>query len=146
MTEYYFDTFIVGIHHSIPHLIADLLNKREVAEQELSTALPNRRSDIEYFIKLIDKKLSILSCDVTDELEQNDRTYWVNELGRVAAIEINTYGRIKPDTLEKMLCLDDDSFVEVQSIAVRLTQKMQHLEYAAQQELAPVPPTMPVQS
>jgi hypothetical protein len=36
ITQYYFDTFIVGQHYSVPHLVADLNLKRQQAIELLA--------------------------------------------------------------------------------------------------------------
>ncbi len=136
ITQYYFDTFIVGAHHSEPHLIAELMQRKLQARADSSLELEC----------MIDKKLAELNLENLNDLESAEPAYWINELGRTAGIEINTYGRLKPETLQLLLCLEEDAFVEAMVIATRLTTRIQLLANTAATESAPVPSNMPVQS
>lgn len=145
LTKYYFDTFIVGSHHSIPHLIADLLNRKQYAEEQNE----NSKSELEKIINnklisFIDDKLSDLDITQLDDLESSEKIYWINQLGRQSALEISTYGRLRPDTMDLLMCLPEEDFIITMSIAGKLSNRIQILGETSLSSNTDLPPSMPV--
>ncbi len=143
-TWYYFNTFVVGAHHSIPHLIVDFQYRLSLLKFELSkqhaSAVTNKLNKIQ---QMIQSKLDSVNLNELDELEEAEPYYWVNELGRRGAIEISTYGRIRPETMQLLICLDEDDFVSAMSIAGKLARDIQYAGENALQPSTPVPESMP---
>jgi hypothetical protein len=54
-----------------------------------------------------------------DTYEGDDLNYWVTHLGRLAAIEIITYGKVKFETMDKMSLLPASDFEEAVRICNR---------------------------
>lgn len=147
VTQYYFDTFIVGSHHSVPHLIRDLLARKEIAESALEMEqYVYKRKELAKLIHLIDVKLSTLNINDVYLIEEFESVFWVNQLGRQSALEISTYGRIKPDTMNLLMCLTDDQFATAMNIAGKLSTKIQILGEHSLINSTPVPTAMPTVS
>lgn len=148
VTRYYFNTFVVGSYSSVPHLIRDLRNMRELANSSISSDLPGfKNHELKELVTMIDNELSKYDCEnELLELEESEPMYWVNRLGRHSALEISTYGRIRPDTMNLLMCLEEDEFIAAMSIAGRLSTKIQALGEESLSHPTPVPPTMPVVS
>jgi hypothetical protein len=144
ITQYYFDTFIVGQHYSVPHLVADLNLKRQQAIELLARCEEYKSSNLTMLIKMIDTELAKHNLNDHPNIEDCESAYWVIRLGRQSALEISTYGRIRPETMNLLMCLDDDAYMDAMSIAGRLSNKIENLGYSALNTNTPIPPTMPV--
>lgn len=147
VTQYYFNTFVVGAHHSVPHMIADLQKRKALAKYAISS-MPisdHVKDECLKLIQMIDKKLSEVNRDELQDIELVEPVYWVNELARRAAIEINTYGRIRPETLSMLLCIEEEDFGTVMRIASGITHRLKLISDLAEASVAPVPPQMPRQ-
>jgi hypothetical protein len=145
VTQYYFDTFIVGRHHSVPHLISDLNKRKNIATYYLLKDIPECiKEDLVKLSGMIDTKLLTIDSNEILKLEAAEPAYWVNSLGRQSALEISTYGRIKPETMNLLMCLDEDRYIAVMSIAGHLAGKLQMLGEASLSSSAPIPSTLPI--
>jgi len=144
-TQYYFDTFIIGAHHSVPHMIADLLKRKELATSALAeTKFEYKKKEYIKLIEMIDDKLSEYDKNELNDLEFVESKYWINELARRSAIEINSYGRIRPETLELLLCVEEEDFRMIMQIAAGITTKLVMISsYAEAMSIAPIPENMP---
>jgi hypothetical protein len=147
ITQYYFDTFIVGSHHSVPHLIADLQSRRSIAMFDMANKQPICQIEsLQRLINMIDEKLSTLNLSLLNDLEDAEPIYWQNQLGRQCALEIVTYGRVRPETMNLLMCLEEDSFIATMSIAGRLSHKIQITGELGMNISAPLPDAVPVVS
>lgn len=151
VTKYYFDAFIVGAHSSLPHLLKDLLERKELILMALSdpdNSLPNYKiKELNFFDSLIESKISTLDIDLkylSDEIENAEPEYWTNRLGRQSALEISTYGRIRPETMNLLMLLPEDNFVAAMNIAGRLSNKIQILGESSLSQQTPIPGTIPI--
>lgn len=147
VTQYYFDTFVIGAHHSLPHLVADLVKRKRLAEwaKIQDETPPVQQDEYDKLIQMIDEKLSTINIEELADLELSEPAYWVNELARRSAIEINTYGRIRPDTLSLLLCISEEDFGTVMRIASNITQRLKLISDLAEASSTPVPEKMPRQ-
>lgn len=124
MTTYYFRTFVVGKHHSQRALREELIELQKDADPALTEMIQSALKDMPLVV------------------EGNEHEYWINELARRAALEINSYGRVKPETLELMMCMQDDDFSAIMAIADSITQHIQELCKNAVN--TPLPTNIPV--
>jgi hypothetical protein len=145
VTQYYFETFIIGAHHSVPHLIADLLKRKDIASFYIEKDIPDsKKADLIKLKTMINAKL--LSIDQTDldHIEDAEPAYWVHRLGRQSALEISTYGRIRPETMDLLMCMEEDQYLAAMSIAGRLASKIQQLGEQALSTQSPIPSSLPI--
>jgi len=144
VTQHYFDRFVIGAHHSIPHMIADLLKRKELATIAIRSSINDvQKSEYSKLVQLIDAKLETINVDEVKDLELAEPVYWVNELARRSAIEINTYGRIRPETLSLLLCVNEEDFGTIMRIASGITHRLKLISDLAEAVVAPVPQQMP---
>ena len=145
-TQYYFDTFIVGAHHSLPHLVADLLERKSIAEFWVEKDIPNcKKESLVHILAMIDKKLSTIDADEEYKLEAAEPMYWIHRLSKQSALEISTYGRIRPETMELLMCLEDDEFAYIMCLAGRLSTKIQAIgDNSLSSHQAPLPSSIPI--
>lgn len=152
MTQYEFDTFVVGKHHSRARLIQDLLRRKqallEKRDDDLSKfgiELPGnlKFSDADNMIKMIDIELSRHDINHLKDLEKEEPAYWIDELARTAALEINTYGRIRPETMDKLMLLPEENFISSMNKASTLVMKLKLTAEGAEIINAPLPGNLP---
>lgn len=86
--------------------------------------------------------LSILENEDIDELELtiknwefNEREYWAEYLGKIAAIELLTYGKASVDTMTKMVKLPEDLYIKSTQICVTLANKIKEATVNAEQDV-----------
>lgn len=146
ITQYEFDTFIVGKHHSVARMIQDLL-RRKSAAIDLIADLDNfttlEELEARQIIILIDKELSKYKIDDFNTLEKEEPIYWVNELARQSALEITTYGRIRPETQDKLMLLEEDQFSNAMLKTGSLVKKINTLADTAYNITTPMPEGLP---
>lgn len=147
ITKYYFDTFIVGPHSSIPHLIVDLISRKEIALVEMKGDLPQFKiNDLKALVDLIEAKLLTLDMRKLEDLESEEPVYWIHKLGRQSALEIVTYGRVRPETMNLLMCLPEEDFIAAMSVAGRLSAKVQATADFSISQKTNIPASMPVAS
>jgi hypothetical protein len=148
ITRYYFKTFIVESYSSVPHLVRDLLQLKQIAYNSISPSnVSYRNEELKLLINMIEAELANYNTDIElAELEENEPIYWINRLGRQSALEISTYGRIRPETMNLLMYLPEDDFQIALSIAGRLSSKIQAMGEQSLSQETPLPPTMPIVS
>lgn len=146
VTRYYFDTFILGQYSSTSHLVRDLINMREVAAKSINAELPSYKvKELKKLIDMIESELSNYNINAElANLEENEPVHWMHKLGRQAGLEISTYGRIRPETMNLLMCIPEENFEIAMSIAGRLSIKIQALGEESLMQNTPVPSTVPV--
>jgi len=97
------------------------------------------------------KLLGILDAQDIDTLtdsvnnwQQSEEDYWVNLLGKQAAIELLTFGRPTIETMSKMVKLPEDLYIKSTQICVRLANAIKTATASAELEIgisAPEPDT-----
>lgn len=153
MTQYEFDTFVVGKHHSRARLIQDLLKRKSKAQDVVGSAdltkfgidLPATIKTLEakQLIEMIDSELAQHDINLLKDLESEEPAYWIDELARTSALEINTYGRIRPETMDKLMLLPEDHFVSAMNKSAILVVKLKNTAEGAQAIDAPIPENLP---
>jgi hypothetical protein len=145
VTQYYFDTFIVGAHHSVPHLISDLSRRKDIASFYIDKDIPfYRKMELEKLCKMIDTHLSSIDPNSIGNIEDAEPTYWIHKLGRQSALEISTYGRIRPETMDLLMCLEEEHYVAAMSVAGRLSSKIQEIGDRGLATQSPIPSSIPI--
>lgn len=100
---------------------------------------------------ILDKYLRTMDPDQLTETianwESSEREYWVNSLGKQAAIEILTVGRPSFETMSKMVRLPEDLYVKATQICVRLANAIRETTTSAEEQVGVVAkqpsPSMP---
>lgn len=124
--------YVIGIINRIRKLESDLETETRNFERNLMS--DERNSLYEY---LESQDPNILRNTV-DSWEQVEREYWVNTLGKQAAIELITLGRTSQETMSKMVRLPEDLYIKVTQICVRLANTIKETTVRAEQEIGVV--------
>jgi hypothetical protein len=147
MTQYEFDTFIVGKHHTRARLIQDLLRRKQNALDEIEhmplTLRELDQAELKNLIRMIDIELSQHDINNIKDLESEEIAYWIDELARTSALEINTFGRIKPETMDKLMLIEEDHFISAMNKAGMLVMKLKLVAEGSHCIDAPLSKDMP---
>ncbi len=81
----------------------------------------------------------ILDGETVDEVmtraEEDDRTHWITFLGKKAAADLLTLGKVQPETMLEMSLLPEDDFREAVKTATGTARKLNDATIAAEREL-----------
>ena len=117
-TRFEIETFVLGAHptpgRKAQALMSDLLQAR--AEQHPD--LPVLEEVYEAFAK--DNNVEELLANIETEEEQ----YWIQRLGRLAAIDILTIGKVQPEHMAYMASLEDEAFAAAVKTATTLEKEL----------------------
>jgi len=67
--------------------------------------------------------------------EADDRIHWITLLGRRAAADLLTLGKVQPETMLEMSALPEADFREVVKIATKTARKLNDITVEAEKEL-----------
>lgn len=117
-TRFEIETFVLGTHptpaRKAQALMADLLQARAEEHPDL----PVLEAVYADFAK---------EHDVTallNNMEAEEEEYWVKRLGRLAAIDILTIGKVQPEHMSYMASLNDDAFAACVKTATTLAKEL----------------------
>lgn len=145
ITRFEFKTFVIGKHHSQARMIRDLLRMKQSALEDVSKLETDtlRQCELIQLIEMIDTELANYDMNLLSDIEDEEPTYWINELARTAALEINTHGRIRPETMDKLMLIDEDHFVSAMIKAGKLVTKVTSTAENSETIDAPLPRNLP---
>ena len=117
-TRFEVETFVLGAHPTNARkaqvLMADLLQAREQKHPDLPV-LEAIYADF------------AAQHDVTallNNIEAEEEEYWVKRLGRLAAIDILTIGKVQPEHMNYIASLSDDAFAACVKTATSLAKSL----------------------
>jgi hypothetical protein len=67
--------------------------------------------------------------------EADDRIHWITLLGRRAAADLLTLGKVQPETMLEMSALPEEDFRDVVKVATSTAKKLNELTVEAEKEL-----------
>jgi hypothetical protein len=67
--------------------------------------------------------------------EMMEKEYWINTLGKQAAIEILTAGKPSVETMNKMVRLPEESYIKATQICVKLANAIKQTTVAAENQI-----------
>ena len=71
-------------------------------------------------LQILDQQDITKLTDAVTDWQSTEQDYWVNFLGKQAAIELLTFGRPTVDTMSKMVKLPEELYIKATQICVRL--------------------------
>lgn len=144
MTQFEFDTFIIGKHHSVARLIQDLLRRKQSAIEIIeSTKSELKKAESTQLIERIDIELSKYDINRLKDIEFEESVYWIDELARQVTLELCTNGTISQVTQDKLMLIEIESFQNVMLKANQLTQRIKLVAEGASVVQSPLPDSMP---
>lgn len=117
-TRFEIETFVLGAHptpgRKAQALMADLLQARA----EKHPDLPVLEAVYESFAKEYNVE------ELLNNIEDQEEEYWVQRLGRLAAIDILTIGKVQPEHMSYMASLNDEAFAACVKTATTLAKEL----------------------
>lgn len=121
--------YIIEVVNRVRKIDSDLLNETRQFETK---CLQEEKTKLEQF--LLDQDLDELQSKVSN-WEMMEREHWAEQLGKIAAIELLTYGKPSVDTMTKMVKLPEELYVKATQICVSLANKIKQATMQAEVEI-----------
>jgi hypothetical protein len=121
--------YIIEVINRIRKIDSDLLTETKPFE---TNCLKEEKNKLEKF--LLDQDVSDLEVKVAN-WEMLEREHWAEYLGKIAAIELLTFGKASIDTMTKMVKLPEDLYIKSTQICVTLANKIKEATVKAEQEI-----------
>jgi hypothetical protein len=121
--------YIIEVVNRIRKIDSDLLTETKQFE---TNCLREEKNKLENF--LLTQDLTELEVKVAN-WEILEREHWAEYLGKVAAIELLTYGKASVDTMTKMVKLPEDLYIKATQICVTLANKIKEATMKAELEI-----------
>jgi hypothetical protein len=117
-TRFEVETFVLGAHPTAARqaqvLMADLLQARAEQHPDLPV--------LEAIYADFSAKNDVTS--LLNNIEEQEEEYWIKRLGRLAAIDILTIGKVQPEHMNYMDSLSDSAFAACVKTATTLAKSL----------------------
>lgn len=117
-TRFEIETFVLGAHPTAARkaqvLMADLLQARSEKHPDLPV--------LEAIYADFSAKHDV--TNLLENIEAEEEEYWVKRLGRLAAIDILTIGKVQPEHMNYMASLSDEAFAACVKTATTLAKEL----------------------
>ena len=125
---------------SYPRFIIETLNRIRKIDSDLEIAtrtfekacLVDERRQLEEFLRNEDQTKLEIALSTWEDAEQE---YWVNQLGKVAALEILTMGKPSLETVTKMAQLPEELYITATQICVKLANAVKQATVKAEESI-----------
>jgi len=121
--------YIIEVVNKIRKINSDLLTETRQFETK---CLEEEKQTLEKI--LLDQDISELESKISN-WEILERDYWAEHLGKIAAIELLTYGKPAVDTMTKMAKLPEDLYIKSTQICVRLANTIKEATIKAEEQI-----------
>jgi hypothetical protein len=137
-SEFELSNFSVSTGVSYPRFVIDTVNRLRKVDSDLETekrtfernVLLEEKKQLEEFLESQDASKVETALKNWQSVEQE---YWVNYLGKIAAIEILTFGKPSLETMDKMVKLPEDAYVVATQVCVRLANAIREATVKAEE-------------
>lgn len=86
-------------------------------------------------LEILNQQDSVTLTEAVKNWQESEEDYWVNFLGKQAAIELLTFGRPTVETMSKMVKLPEDLYIKSTQICVRLANAIKEATASAEVEI-----------
>jgi hypothetical protein len=93
------------------------------------------RAEIAQLYSWLDAQDATVLDSAIENWEHVEKDYWINLLGKQAAIELLTIGRTSIETMNKMVRLPEDGYVKATQICVRLANTIKTTTQSAEEKV-----------
>jgi len=133
-TRFEIETFVLGAHPTPAR-------KAHARQTELFQAREQQHPDLPVLEEIYTAFSAEHDVDaLIADINSSEEEYWVNRLGKLAAIDILTIGKVQPEHMNYMVALEDEAFAAcvktATSIAKQLNYEVQQIEAELQADLA----------
>jgi len=143
LSEFETENFNSQLGSAYSRFIIDTINRVRKINSDLETetrtfekkCLDEEKSKL---LQILDQQdITKLTNAVTD-WQSTEQDYWVNFLGKQAAIELLTFGRPTVETMSKMVKLPEELYIKATQICVKLANAIKSATTSAEEEIGVV--------
>lgn len=134
------ENFIDQSGSSYSRSVIELINRirkidsdLEVETKAFEKQVLNEEKD--KIIEFLDSQDYEVLTSAVNQWEEEEKDYWVNLLGKQAAIELLAFGKPSVETMTKMVKLPEDLYIKATQICVRLANAIKVTTAEAEQEI-----------
>lgn len=121
--------YIVSVINRIRKINSDL-------EQEQRTFETNcLLEEKEYLVNFIKSQPESEISSILTNWQITEEEYWIDNLGKIAAIELLTIGKPSLETMTKMVKLPEDAYIKATQICVKLANAIKQATMTAEKEI-----------
>lgn len=121
--------YIVSVINRIRKIDSDL-------EQEQRTFEKNcLLEEKEYLVNFIKDQPATEISSILTNWQITEEEYWIDNLGKIAAIELLTIGKPSLETMTKMVKLPEDAYIKATQICVKLANAIKEATMTAEKEI-----------
>lgn len=140
LSEFETENFNSQLGSAYARSIIDTINRVRKINSDLETetrtfekkCLDEEKSKL---LQILDQQdITKLTNAVTD-WQSTEQDYWVNFLGKQAAIELLTFGRPTVDTMSKMVKLPEELYIKATQICVKLANAIKSATASAEEAI-----------
>jgi hypothetical protein len=121
--------YIVSVINRIRKINSDLELEQRTFEK--NCLLEER----EYLVKFIKNEPQNEIQSILTNWQITEEEYWIDYLGKVAAIELLTFGKPSMETMTKMVKLPESAYIKATQICVKLANAIKEATVMAEQEI-----------
>ena len=136
MTKYEYSTFVLG---TFPTVASKYRKLSDDLQAEKKKGLFKRDNAICKYLKQLkseyDNRYESNELSMDDELQEKD--YWIHKLAKQGAVELLSVGKVSVDTMSKVSCLDNVSFVECVKQTTKLSSYLNNTVQQAEKAVLP---------
>jgi hypothetical protein len=124
--------------------VIEVINKiRELESQVNSTAYEkmSAQANIQVLTNWLNGFDQTKLANVVANWQDSESSYWVDALGKKAAIEIISENKISKDTMEKMTMLPEQDYIRATQLCVKLANAIKGATVKAEEAIGVVTPT-----
>lgn len=120
---------IIDTINRVRKINSDLENETRTFEKK---CLDEEKSKL---LQILDQQDITKLTDAVTDWQSTEQDYWVNFLGKQAAIELLTFGRPTVDTMSKMVKLPEELYIKATQICVRLANAIKSATTSAEEAI-----------
>ena len=143
LSEFETENFNSQLGSAYSRFIIDTINRVRKIDSNLETetrtfekkCLNEEKSKL---LKILEQQDTSKLTNAVTDWQSTEQDYWVNFLGKQAAIELLTFGRPTVETMSKMVKLPEELYIKATQICVRLANAIKSATTSAEEAIGVV--------
>lgn len=124
-----YSRYVIDLVNRIRKIDSDLTEEHRVFETQ---CLKEERSRI---VNILESQDPMVLKFAVENWQMTEQDYWVDHLGKIAAIEIITVGKPTVETMTKMVKLPEEAYIKATQICVKLANAIKETTVHAEEEI-----------
>ena len=140
LSEFETENFNSQLGSAYSRSIIDTINRVRKIDSDLETetrTFEKKCLDEEKLklLEILDQQDTVKLTNAVTDWQSTEQDYWVNFLGKQAAIELLTFGRPTVDTMSKMVKLPEELYIKATQICVKLANAIKSATASAEEAI-----------